>query len=130
MQPRPIVVINDSAELLALVGEVLREDEGYAVTTLRSEETTARDVLGARPALVIIDLLLPATAEGLSGWELLEELLDDSALVNVPFVVTSAAVDALREREPALQRRENLVVLLKPFSVRELTAVVDRLLGR
>lgn len=127
-QTRPVVVINDSPELLALIGEVLREGEGYAVRTFRAEGVGLEQVVAERPALVIIDLLLPATGEQLSGWELLEAILDEPRLVSVPIVATSAAIEAFREHEAALERRENVATLLKPFSIRELTTIVDRLI--
>lgn len=128
-EPRLVVVINDSPELLAFIADVLREDEGYAVRTFRAEDATVEQVVREHPALIIIDLLVPTTGEGLTGWELLEQMLANAELSRLPFVVASAAIEALRQREAALKGHENVAVLLKPFSVAQLTAVADRLLG-
>ncbi|HET6381109.1 MAG TPA: response regulator [candidate division Zixibacteria bacterium] len=122
------MVINDSPEVLALIAEVLREDEGYEVRTFMADSVDVGDIISQRPVLILIDLLLSPDPSELIGWELLDKILDEPAFADVPLIVMSAEIQALREHEPALKRRPRVAILHKPFSVRELTDTVESLL--
>jgi DNA-binding response OmpR family regulator len=73
-----------------------------------------------------VDLVLGAV----SGWEIVTLSRAHAALAEVPILVCSADVSALRERADELARIGNVHVLEKPFSIDEITEVVERLVGR
>jgi CheY-like chemotaxis protein len=124
--PPRIVVINDNPEFLELMSAILDDDAGYDVTLFDGQRSTIDEIATARPDLVIIDLLLG----GASGWEIATLARADDRLADVPMIVCSADVTALRDRAEELERIGNVHVLPKPFGIDELTDVVVRLVGR
>jgi twitching motility two-component system response regulator PilH len=81
-----ISVINDNPEFLELMGDILGEDSGFAVTLHDGEETGIDAVRDADPDLIIVDLLLG----GASGWELVTLARADQTLADVPIIVCTA----------------------------------------
>ena len=124
-KPR-ISVVNDNPDFLELMSAILAEDAGFEVSLFNGEETSMDEIAGARPDLLIIDLLLG----GVSGWELVVLARADERLATVPVIVCSADVAELRNHTDELERIGNVHVLAKPFSVDEVTGLVDSLIGR
>jgi len=124
-RPR-ISVVNDNRDFLELMSAILDEDAGYDVTLFNGEETSIAVLAESSPDLVIVDLLLG----GASGWELVTLSRADERLAETPIIVCSADVAALREREDELARVANLHVLAKPFSIDQVTELVERLIGK
>ena len=124
-RPR-ISVLNDNPDFLELMSAILDEDAGYAVELFNGKETPIGELAASDPDLVIVDLLLG----GASGWEIVTLARADRRLADVPIIVCSADVTALREREAELVRIRNVHVLSKPFGVDELTDLVEGLVGR
>ena len=124
-RPR-ISVLNDNADFLELMSAILDEDAGYEVQLFNGNETTMADLSASDPDLVVVDLLLG----GASGWEIVTLSRADARLSDVPIIVCSADVAALRERSDELQHIGNVHVLPKPFGIDELTGLVENLVGR
>jgi CheY-like chemotaxis protein len=124
-RPR-ISVVNDNADFLELMSAILDEDAGYEVTLFNGDETTIDELARSEPDLIIVDLLLG----GASGWEVVTLARADERLADTPLVVCSADVTSLRERAGELAQIANLHVLEKPFSVDEITDLVEKLVGR
>ncbi len=124
MRPR-ISVINDNPQFLELMSAILDEDAGYEVTLFNGEATTIAELAASAPDLIVVDLLLG----GASGWEIVALSRADGRLARVPIIICSADVIALRDREEELERVGSLHVLTKPFSIDEITELVDRLVG-
>jgi CheY-like chemotaxis protein len=86
-----------------------------AVETARNgEEALAVITGGRRPALVLLDLMMPV----MNGWEFLAAVAGDPSLRPIPVVVLTAAERA--EVPGALE------VLSKPMDLKELLRVVER----
>jgi twitching motility two-component system response regulator PilH len=124
-RPR-ISVINDNPEFLELMSAILDEDAGYDVTLFGGEGTSIAEIAASEPDLVIVDLVLG----GASGWEIVALSRADPYLADRPILVCSADVSALREKADELERIGGVHVLEKPFSIDEITEVVERLIGR
>jgi CheY-like chemotaxis protein len=124
-RPR-ISVVNDNPEFLELMSAILDEDAGYDVTLFDGEKTSIAEIAAARPELVIVDLILG----GASGWEIVTLSRAEPALADLPIIICSADVTALRERAGELERIGNVHILEKPFSLDEITDAVERLIGR
>ena len=124
IRPR-ISVINDNPDFLELMSAILDEDAGYEVTLFNGEETTIAEIAASKPELIIVDLLLG----GASGWEIVALSRADDRLADVPIVICSADVTALRNRAAELERVGNVHVLAKPFGIDEVTGMVARLIG-
>ena len=124
-RPR-ISVINDNPEFLELMAAILAEDAGYDVTLFNGEQTSADELAASDPDLIIVDLLLG----GASGWELVTLSRAHDRLAKTPIIVCSADVTGIREREAELAEVADLHVLTKPFSIDQITELVERLVGK
>jgi DNA-binding response OmpR family regulator len=124
-RPR-ISVVNDNPDFLELMSAILDDDAGYEVTLFDGEKTSIAELVASDPELVIVDLVLG----GASGWEIVTLTRAEPKLADLPIVICSADVTALRERSDELERIGNVHILEKPFSLDEITDVVERLIGR
>jgi CheY-like chemotaxis protein len=125
-QRRPrISVVNDNPDFLELMSAILDEDAGYDVALFNGQETEIDALAASDPDLIVVDLLLG----GASGWEIVTLARADERLAGVPIIVCSADVAALRERAGDLERIGNVHVLSKPFSIDEITGLVEQLVG-
>ncbi len=124
-RPR-ISVVNDNADFLELMAAILDEDAGYQVSLFDGEETSVAKLADSAPDLIIVDLLLGKV----SGWELVTLSRAEPRLAATPIIVCSADVTSLREREPELAAVAKLHVLEKPFSIDQLTQLVEELVGK
>ena len=123
--PPRITVINDNPEFLELMSAILDEGAGYAVALVNGEAATIGEIAASAPDLMIVDLLLG----GASGWDIVALLRADERLTDVPIIICSADVLALREREAELAQVGNVHVLAKPFGIDAVTTLVERLIG-
>jgi DNA-binding response OmpR family regulator len=124
-RPR-ISVVNDNPAFLELMSAILDEDAGYDVELFNGEKTSIAELVASRPDLVIVDLILGGT----SGWEIVTLSRADPTLAEVPIIICSADVTALRDRAEELEQIGDVHILEKPFSIDEVTEVVERLVGR
>jgi two-component system response regulator CpxR len=115
-----ILIVDDDAELVALLGEFL-ESEGFAIASAGDGERGARAALDERPDLVVLDVMLP----GLGGFEALRRIRERSA---VPVVMLSARGEEV-DRVVGLELGAD-DYLAKPFSPRELAARIRAVLRR
>ena len=124
-RPR-ISVLNDNPDFLELMSAILDEDAGYDVRLFNGQETGIDQLADSDPNLIVVDLLLG----GASGWEVVTLSRADVRLAEVPIIVCSADIAALRERAEELEKVGNVHVLAKPFGIDEITELVERLIGR
>jgi len=128
MNPPPVVadrvlVVDDEPEIVALVAYHLAKS-GYRVSTAASGQDALDMARRERPALVVLDLMLP----GMSGFEVLEMLRSDDSTRDV-------AVLMLTARREEVDRIRGLSLgaddyLTKPFSPQELVLRVAAILRR
>jgi CheY-like chemotaxis protein len=76
------------------------------------------------PALILLDLNLP----GMSGWDVLEHLVEIHGENTIPVIVTTAYSDSANRVIGKLQQVYKYLV--KPFSPDELRDVVEEALAR
>jgi two-component system phosphate regulon response regulator PhoB len=118
-----ILIVEDEPDILALVTFHLAK-AGYRVSTAANGTDGLRAAREDRPALVVLDLMLP----GLSGFEIIERLRADEATRHV-------AVLMLTARREEVDRIHGLSAgaddyLTKPFSPQELVLRVAAILRR
>ena len=118
-----ILVVDDEADIVALVAYHLAKT-GYRVTTAGSGREALDAAHRERPALIVLDLMLP----GMSGYEVLEELRSSDS-------TTDIAVLMLTARREEADRIQGLSLgaddyLTKPFSPQELVLRVGAILRR
>jgi DNA-binding response OmpR family regulator len=117
----PVLVIEDEPAIRDLVADYLAT-HGRAFLTAASISEAAPLIAAARPALIVLDLMLP----GRSGWDFLRERQADAQLSSIPVVVISAApLQQLLEAK----RLGASAFLSKPFDLDVLSALLQSLAG-
>jgi two-component system phosphate regulon response regulator PhoB len=118
-----VLVVDDEADIVALVAYHLAKS-GYRVSTAGSGPDALEAARRERPALVVLDLMLP----GLSGYDVLEQLRAGDATRDVAVLMLTA-----RREEQDRIRGLSLGAddyLTKPFSPQELVLRVGAILRR
>lgn len=118
-----VLVVDDEADILALVTYHLAKS-GYRVSTAATGPEALRAARDERPALIVLDLMLP----GMSGFEVLEQLRADAATSGIAVLMLTA-----RRDEPDRIRGLSIGAddyLTKPFSPQELVLRVGAILRR
>jgi two-component system OmpR family response regulator len=115
-----ILVVDDDAEILALVAKFLRSN-GFEVGTARSGAEMQAQLLSAPADLVVLDVMLPGT----NGLDLCRGLRAESA---VPVIMLTAKGDEI-DRIVGLEVGAD-DYLPKPFNPRELVARIKAVLRR
>ena len=123
-----ITVVNDHPEFLETMYAILDGAEGHAVAGFDGDETTLDDLVKSMPELLIVDLRI--AGDDMKGWDMLLLARAEESLRDVPLVICSADVETLNERAEEFQRICNIHTLAKPFTIDEVTAVVNKALGR
>jgi two-component system phosphate regulon response regulator PhoB len=118
-----VLVVDDEQDIVALVTYHLLKS-GYRVTTARSGTEALAAARADRPALIVLDLMLP----GMSGFDVLEQLRarDDTRHIAV-LMHTARRDEPDRIRGLALGADDYLT---KPFSPQELVLRVGAILRR
>jgi two-component system, OmpR family, phosphate regulon response regulator PhoB len=118
-----VLVVDDEADILALVTYHLAKS-GYRVSTAATGPEALRAAREERPALIVLDLMLP----GISGFDVLEQLRADVATSGIAVLMLTA-----RRDEPDRIRGLSIGAddyLTKPFSPQELVLRVGAILRR
>ncbi|WP_257458502.1 response regulator [Archangium lipolyticum] len=111
--PPVILLVEDESDLRDTIEELLR-DEGFQVTCMADGEKALAWLHGGqRPALVLLDFIMPR----MNGWAFLERMRADPGLDGVPVV----AISALPVSHPSLAG-----VLHKPFDLSSLVETARR----
>ena len=120
--PQPqVLVVEDDPSVRGLLQTLLLA-EGYDVATASDGLAGLVKVSNHRPALVLLDLMMP----DLGGVRVLEEMRSDPELASIPVIVVTGMVDAI----PSLERELGAdSVFAKPFGVAELLARVAEVTG-
>jgi two-component system, OmpR family, alkaline phosphatase synthesis response regulator PhoP len=116
-----ILLVDDEPDILKL-GRLYLEREGYRVEEARDGESALREVESRRPALVVLDVMLPK----LNGFEVCRRLRDAGRDV---------AILILTARDEDIDKIVGLELgaddyLTKPFNPRELVARAKAILRR
>jgi CheY-like chemotaxis protein len=116
-----IAVVDDDPAYLTLIQEALAY-EGEQTLLCDGHDDAAAVIRREQPDVVILDLWMGGGAE---GWAVLDRLRSDPNTADIPVILCSGDVDALREKACVLWQRE-CITLAKPFSVDDLMAKIDQ----
>ena len=118
-----ILVVDDEPDIRALVRFHL-DQEGYAVCEADSGERAVALAAAERPALIMLDLMLPGT----DGLEVCQQIRKDETLGGIPIIMLTAKATEI-DRVLGLELGADDYIT-KPFSPRELVARVRAVLRR
>jgi two-component system, OmpR family, phosphate regulon response regulator PhoB len=118
-----IIVCEDEEDVALLLAHHL-EESGYAVSTVGSGAAALEAVRSDRPALVLLDVILP----DVSGTQVLRSLREDPMFRNLPVILVTARSEEI-DRIIGFELGADDYVT-KPFSPRELVLRVQSVLRR
>lgn len=118
--PRRILIVEDDAELRALLGDLLGE-AGYVVAVAGDGLEGLRGVVDDPPDLILSDVLMPR----MTGLELCALLKDSPQTRHIPFIFLTCVDDAVNGFDVGADD-----YLTKPFRHRELLARVRAVFRR
>jgi CheY-like chemotaxis protein len=88
--PEHILIVEDDRDLRETLREAL-ELEGYLAVSVENGRAALRHLAtGARPCMILLDLMMPV----MDGWTFRQELLKDRELAAIPIIVMTAATAA------------------------------------
>ena len=116
-----VLVVEDDPNVRGLL-QTLLASEGYDVTTASDGTGGLVKASMHKPALVVLDLVMP----DLGGARVLEELHHDPSLADVPVIVVTGKLEALPALRDELGEHN---VFAKPFSVTDLLDRVAAVTG-
>ncbi|MCW2955019.1 MAG: two component transcriptional regulator, winged helix family [Conexibacter sp.] len=120
MKSAVVLVVEDEEDVRRLVC-VLLERAGHTVTEASNGAEALRQLKGAQPDLVVLDVMMPE----LDGWQTLERIRD---LSDVPVLMLTARAGELDKVRGLKGGADDYVT--KPFGRQELLARVEALLRR
>ena len=118
-----ILVVDDDKEIVRLVRAYL-EKAGYQVLTAYDGSTALHILRRERPALVVLDLMLPDQ----DGWDITRLVRSDPALASMPIIMLTARIDDTDKIIGLELGADDYVT--KPFNPREVVARVRSVLRR
>lgn len=119
----PILVVDDDPEIVRLVRAYL-EQAGFKVLTAGNGETALHILRHDRPALVVLDLMLPDR----SGWDITRLVRGDSILKDTCIIMLTARVEDTDKIVGLELGADDYIT--KPFNPREVVARVRSVLRR
>jgi CheY-like chemotaxis protein len=128
-----ILVIEDDDDIRGLLASRL-ERMGYQVRSVASGEDGVEAAIEEPPHLVMLDILLP----GIDGWEVARRLRANPTTAAVPLVIASIVEPSMDhqghpgdpdEAADSGDPVEATAYLAKPFTARQVEAVIARIVG-
>jgi len=119
----PILIVEDHEDVRGGLLSMLQSLGYWTISAKHGQEALALLRSGPRPALILLDLVMPV----MDGWQFRREQLRDPALAEIPVVILSSYVERFTQGD-----RLTLgipVVLQKPVLPDELQAAVERYAG-
>ncbi len=111
-----VLVVDDEADILGIVGEVLSL-EGFLVHTASNGLEALQQIRREQPGLVLLDMRMPV----MDGWQFATQLRSQYS-TRVPVLVMTAAKDA-RARAREIEAEG---YISKPFDIDDLVEKVRR----
>jgi signal transduction histidine kinase/DNA-binding response OmpR family regulator/HAMP domain-containing protein len=111
-----VLCIDDDAEVIDLLRRYLIP-EGYSVRGAGSGEEGIRLAQELRPAVIILDIMMPEK----DGWQVLRELKNNPATKDIPVIIHS-----IIENRPLALSLGALEVIAKPSEPKKVLSVVER----
>jgi len=113
---RTVLVVDDDPAALDLIGRTL-QNAGVRVVTAGSGREALRLASSLRPAAITLDVMMP----DIDGWEVLRELKQDPATLDIPVIMVTMTQD--RSLGYAMGATE---FLTKPVQRAELVQILER----
>src|SRR5690348_5716944 len=120
MKIRKIAIVNNDADFLSAMEELLEQLQGYKAIILHEGNTAYHLIKKEKPDLIILDIRMehPDT-----GWKVLDLITLDPLTSKTPVIVCTAS-SIPSEKELWLEGH-GISILPKPFDVDDLIAMIE-----
>jgi CheY-like chemotaxis protein len=98
MEKKKILLVDDDIDVTTILQAILKK-ENYEVITAMNKKDGMKLMRQSKPDLAILDVMMTTPYE---GFEMAEELRDDPALQNIPFLILTS-IDVLITTKPDVQ---------------------------
>ena len=122
MAKQSILLVEDEESLLRLES-ILFASKGYAVTCVADGAAALEALIGSRPDLVVLDLMIP----GPDGFQVCRAIKDDLRTSSIPVVMLTGRKSGQDRERGRLAGADAYIT--KPFKAAKLLAVVGELLA-
>lgn len=119
--PNETILVVDDEQHIVNLAKMYLENEGYHVTTSGDGRDALHRILNEKPALVVLDLMLP----NMDGWEVCRRVRSQSDIPIIMLTARSEDIDKIVGLELGADD-----YLTKPFNPRELVARIKAILRR
>jgi CheY-like chemotaxis protein len=117
-----LLIVEDDDNIRQFVAVNLRA-RGYTVLQADNAEDGLRQLHDYSPAALVLDIKLP----GMNGWDMLNHILADPTLLDLPVIIITASPLSDHLREPTYT---NIAAkLIKPISTADLMSAVRKVCG-
>ncbi len=123
-----ITVVNDNAEFLDLMHDLLEGDRHETVLIDGDRPSALEEIRTSRPELLVIDIRLGVIGD--HGWQIAKAVRSRPEHADLPLLLCCSDPVALEEMGEEIAATHRVETLTKPFSLDELTDALDRLLGK
>ena len=123
MANEKILVVDDEEHIAELIRYNL-ESNGYKILSANNGIDAMKIVLEERPNLILLDLMIP----GKDGYDVCKEIRSTKEVMNTPIIMLTAKSEEIDKILGLELGADDYIT--KPFSVRELLAIVKAVLRR
>lgn len=120
-----VFVLNGAPEFLNLMRNLF-QDERYNVTTTNFVPNSFNQIEALNPDVLVIDLVYGKQA----SWVLLEQLHREASTAGIPVLLVSVEEDLIERAREQVDRYGGNAYLLKPFSLTQMLAAIEALIGQ
>lgn len=124
--PKHILVVNDTQEILELFRDILSA-EGYEVSIYSYNTQELETVRRIKPDLIIADY--PPVVREEQGWQLVQKLKMNRDTDQIPIIICTTNLRAVRDTEGWLAAK-GILVVPKPFTIDEILQAVELQIGK
>jgi DNA-binding response OmpR family regulator len=122
MEKKKILVIDDEPAIHKLL-KVILEDEGFHIVGPEEQDTTPQSIIGGKPDLIILDIMMPEV----NGFDVLKMLKEDADTSNIPVLILTVR-NLKADIDKAMSLGANCY-MTKPFEPVELIDNVKKLVS-
>ncbi len=116
-----LLVVEDDDDYRSVLSETLQEAGYQVASAIHGLDALARLREGVRPAVIVLDLMMPV----MDGWSFMAALKEDPVLASIPVIATTGAGDRVLFSAPV-----SAAYLNKPINRERLLATIALCISR
>lgn len=125
METKKILVIDDEVPYVNVVKRIIESRSSYQVLTATDGQTGLNLARTEKPALILLDIVMP----GMSGSDVAEDLLEDPLTRDIPIIFVTAVISKDEIRGGGGGMLGNRTLIAKPIVADELMAKINEILS-